>query len=174
MLQNNNRYKVVKVFLDSPAYKFGLREISRKINLALPSVKKYLIELEKQKLIRKEEEKGNPVYLAERDSEKFKFYKKLSIQYELFESGIVDYLWKKLSPEAIIFYGSYSKGEATENSDIDLFAIGKKEKMNLENFERMLSKRIHLIIDKLEKIPKELKNNLANGIVLKGYFKLLK
>ena len=174
MLQKNNMYKVLKVFIDYPTYKFGLREISRKINLALPSVKKYLLELESEGLIRVAEERGNPVYFAERDSERFRFYKKLFLQYELFESGIIDYIWKKLSPEAVIFYGSYAKGEATEDSDIDLFAIGKKEEINLEKYEKILGRSIHLIVDKLEKIPKELRNNLANGIVMKGYLKVLK
>lgn len=174
MLQNNNTYKVLKVFLDSPFTKFGLREISRKINLASPSVKKYLLELEKQGLIKIVEERGNPVYLAERDSGKFRFYINLSIQYELFESGVIDYIWKKVCPEAIVFYGSYAKGEAIESSDIDLFAVGKKFEVNLEKYEKILGKKIHFLNEQLDKLPKELKNNLANGIIMKGYLKLLK
>ena len=174
MLQNYSTYKVLKVFLDSPTYEFGLREISRKIKLALPSVKKYLLELEGQGLIRINEQRGNPVYIAERDSEKFRFYKGLFMQYELFESGVIDYIWKKLCPEAIVFYGSYAKGEATENSDIDLFAIGKKSEVNLEKYGKILGKNIHLMSDEIDKIPKELKNNLTNGIVMRGYFKVLK
>lgn len=175
MLQNNNSYKLLKVFLYSPTTSFGLRELSRKINLALPSVKKYLLELERQGLIKIREERGNPVYIADRDSEKFRFYMSLSMQYELFESGVIDFIWKKLCPEAIILYGSYAKGEAIEDSDIDLFAVGKKSEMlNLEKYEKVLGKKIHLFNDSLDKIPKELKNNLANGIIMEGYLKLLK
>ena len=174
MLQKNNKYKVLKVFLNSSTTEFGLREISRKIELALPSVKKYLLELESENLIETKEIRKNPVYVAIRDSEKFKFYMKLSIQYELFDSGVIDFIWKNVSPEAIILYGGYSKGEATENSDIDLFAIGKKKDISLAKYEKLLGKEIHLIMDKIDKVPKELKNNLVNGIVVKGYFKILK
>lgn len=174
MLQKNSRYRVLKVFLDSPTSKLGLREISRKINLAFPSVKKYLLELERRGLIRIKEERGNPVYIAEIDSERFRFYKGLFMQYELFESGVIDYLWKVLCPESIIFYGSYVRGEATENSDIDLFAVGKKVNINLEKYEKILGKKIHLIIDRIDNVSKELKNNLSNGIVMRGYFKALK
>jgi predicted nucleotidyltransferase len=174
MLQKNNEFKVLKVFFDMPNYKFGLREISRKINLALPSVKNYLLILEKEGLIRVGEEKGNPVYFAEMDSLKFRFYKSLFIQDELFESGAIDFIWKNLFPEAIILYGSYAKGEAIENSDVDLFAVGKKSEISLEKYEKILEKKIHLIVDELNNIPKELKNNLANGIVMRGYFKILK
>lgn len=174
MLQNNNYYKVLRVFLDSPTSRFGLREISRKIKLSFPSVKRYLLELEKENLIRIIKEKEVPAYLAEIDSQKFKFYKILSAQYELFQSGVIDYLWKKISPEAIIFYGSYRKGESIEGSDIDLFAMGKKTEVDLKKYEKILGRKIHLIIEENHKIPNELKNNLANGIVLKGYFKILK
>ena len=87
------------------------------------------------------------------------------------ESGLIDYLWNELFPKAIILYGSHAKGEATENSDIDLFVIGKERKIDLKKFEKILDRRIHLIFESSpENIPKELKNNLVNGIILKGYF----
>ncbi len=174
MLQKNNTYKVLKVFLDSPTSEFGLREISRKIGLALPSVKNYLLDLRNEGLVKVVQKRGNPTYVAERDSRKFRFYELLSMQYELFESGVIDFIWNELAPEAIIFYGSHAKGEAIENSDIDLFAIGKKSKIDLRKYEKILGKGIHLMNDELKKIPKELKNSLVNGIVMRGYFKVLK
>ena len=170
----DNRYRVLKVFLDCPSSEFGLREISRKIGLSSPSVKKYLLEFEGQGLIRVRERMGNPVYVAEIDSEKFRFYGRLSMQYGLFESGVIDWIWKKMCPEVIIFYGSCAKGEAMENSDVDLFAVGQKGNIDLSKYEKVLGRGIHLMSDKGDKIPKELKNNLANGIIMKGYFKVLK
>jgi len=173
MLENYNTYNVLKVFLDSPLYEFGLREISRQISLALPSVKKYLNDLEKEGLILKKELKGNPVYIASIDSERFRFYKRLFIQHELFNSGLINYLWDALSPKAIILYGSFAKGESTSGSDIDLFVIGKKSKVDIEKFQKKLGKEVHLIIDSLENIPSELKNNLINGIIMKGYWSVI-
>ena len=78
-------------------------------------------------------------------------------------------------PEAIILYGSHVRGESIEGSDIDLFIIGKYKDINLELYEDKLGKRIHLMYDQnAEKIPSELKNNLINGIILKGYLKVFK
>jgi len=172
MLKKYNRYKLLKVFLDSPTESFRLRELSRLSNISPLSVMHYLKEFEEEELIRKYEKRGIPFYKAIRDNEKFVLYKKLSIIYELYESGLVDFLWDKLSPEAIILYGSHAKGESIEESDIDIFAIGKEKKLNLEEFEKKLNKTIHLMFKKdVKKIPKELKNNLINGIILKGYFK---
>ena len=88
------------------------------------------------------------------------------------ESGLVDFLWNTLSPEAVILYGSHAKGEAVEDSDLDIFIIGKEKKIQLDGFEERLNKKIHLMFDNVKHISKELKNNLVNGIVLKGYFKV--
>jgi len=174
MLKKYNRYKLMKLFLDNPTDSFRLRELSRLSGISPLSVMNYLKEFEKEELIKKYEKRKIPFYQALRDNEKFILYKKLSIIYELNESGLVNFLWEKLSPEAIILYGSHAKGESIETSDIDIFIIGKERMINLDEFEKKLGKTIHLIFNEnVSKIPKELKNNLINGIVLKGYFKAL-
>jgi predicted nucleotidyltransferase len=172
MLENYNRYKLLKIFLYNPTESFRLRELSRLSKISPVSVINYLKEFEKQELIKKYDKRGIPFYQAVRDNEKFKLFKKISIIYELNVSGLVDYLWEKSSPEAIILYGSYAKGESIEDSDIDLFVIGVETKVNLGEYEKKLGKNIHLICDSIKNISKELKNNLINGIVLKGYLKI--
>ncbi len=171
MLQNNNKYRILKIFIFNPTTKFGLREISRLVNLGLPSVRRYILDLVSEGLIRKEDFKGNPFYIAEIDSEKFRNYSIISFQYELFESGVIEYIWNRVSPKSIIFYGSARKGESIEDSDIDLFVIGRKIDLDLKKYEDIIGKKIHLIIQESKDIKEELKNNLANGIVLKGYLK---
>jgi len=173
MLNKYNRYKLLKVFMDSPTESFRLRELGRLSNLAPLSVRNYLEEFENEGMIRKFVKRGIPFYQAIRDNEKFILCKKISIFYELNESGLVDFLWNSLSPDAIILYGSHAKGEATEESDIDIFIIGKEREINTAEFEKKLGKRIHLMFERdIKKISKELLNNLINGIVLKGYLKV--
>ncbi|SRR3989339_384221 len=175
MLEKYNRYILLKVFLDSPLDSFRLRELSRLSGISPASVVNYLKEFEKQGLIKKSEKRGIPFYQAQRESEDFIFYKKISILYEIKKSGLVDYLWDKIYPEAIILYGSHVKGESVEGSDLDIFIIGKEEKVSLDKYEEKLGREIHLMFkDDAKKIPKELKNNLINGVVLKGYFNALK
>ena len=174
MLENYNKYKLLKIFLDNPTESFRLRELSRMSKISPPSVMNYLKEFEKQELIKKYKKRGIPFYQAERDNEDFKHYKKLSILFELHNSGLIDYLWDKLAPDAVILYGSHVRGEDVENSDIDIFIIGKEKDVNIKKFEKELGREIHLMFNEVEKIPNELKNNLVNGIVLKGYLKILK
>ena len=173
MLENYNKYRLLKIFLDSPTESFRLRELSRLSKISPPSVMNYLKEFEKHGIIQKYEKRGIPYYKALRENPDFIFYKKISIIYELHKSGLIEFLWQELSPEAIILYGSYAKGEAVEASDVDIFIIGKEKKINIEEFEKKLGKTLHIMIDKTNKISKELKNNLANGIVLRGFFRVL-
>jgi len=172
MFKKYNRYKLLKVFFDSPTESFRLRELSRLSIISPFSVMRYLKEFEEEELIKKYQKRDISFYKAVRDNERFILYKKISILYELSESGLVGFLWDKLSPEAIILYGSYAKGESVEESDVDIFIIGKDRKINIEEFEKKLNKTIHLMFEEdAKKISKELKNNLINGIILKGYFK---
>ena len=173
MLQNYNKYKLLKVFLDSPIESFRLRELARISKISPPSVIIYLKSFEKDGLIRKYEKRGIPFYQAARENERFILYKKISIIYELNEAGLVEFLWESLAPEAIILYGSYARGESTESSDIDLFILGKEGTIGVSRFEKKLGKSVHLMFgNDLRKISGELKNNLINGIVLKGYLKV--
>ena len=171
MLEKYNRYKLLKVFLFNPEESFRLRELSRLSKISPPSVMNYLKEFEKEGLIKSYTKREIPFYSSNMESVKLVFYRKLAVLYELENSGVVDYLWDKLAPEAIILYGSYAKGEFTEQSDIDLFVIGKESKVDLKNYEKKLGKNIHLMFDNIKNIPNNLKNSLCNGIVLKGYFK---
>lgn len=173
MLEKYNKYKLLKVFLFNPTESFRLRELSRLSKISPPSIMQYLKEFEKEELIIKYQKRGIPFYKANFDNETFREYKKISILFELDNSGLIGFLWQKLSPEAIILYGSYSKGESIESSDIDLFIIGKEKEINLSNFEKILGVKIHVMFEEnTKKIPAELKNNIINGIILKGYLKI--
>jgi len=174
MLDKYNRYKLLKIFMDHPTESFGLRELSRLSKISPPSVINYLKEFQKEKLIEKQEKNKIPFYIANRDAEDFKQYKIISILYELHKSGLIDFLWDALAPEAIILYGSFSKGESIESSDVDIFVVGKYKEININKYEKKLGYNVHLMGDELKNASKEFRNNLANGITLKGYLKLLK
>lgn len=173
MLKNYNKYRILRIFLNSPTESFRLRELSKLSKISPLSVMNYLNGFESEGLIKKYRKRGVPYYQALRDDENFILYKKISIIYELHETGLIKELWNKTAPDAIILYGSYAKGEAIENSDIDLFIIGKEKKVNLEKFEKLLGKKMHIIFEKdFNNVSSELKNNLINGIILKGYLKV--
>jgi predicted nucleotidyltransferase len=177
MWKKYNGYKVVKLFFDDPLPDggFGLREISRKTKIASKSVKIYLDYLIMEGVIRKNKNRltGNPVYYGNRDSEIFKLYKKLDLVSRVQESGLLDYLYDKLMPDVIVLFGSGVRGEDIRGSDIDLFFQCNDSRLDLIKFEKKLNRKINIFFAKdFRKLSKELKNNINNGIILKGYLKV--
>ena len=173
MLDKYNRYKLLKIFLDNPTESFRLRELSRLSKISPPSVINYLKEFINQEIVIKITNKKNPIYKSNRDNEDFKHFKKLSILFEIHKSGLIDFIWEKLAPDAIVLYGSSSKGESIENSDIDIFIVGKYKEIDISKYEKRLIQPIDLMGDELKNTSKEFRNNLINGIILKGYLKIL-
>lgn len=178
MLQKDNRYKILRLFFEDPSPKgigFQLREISRKVAIAPTSIKKYLTELEKGEFIIKTKHRiyGYPVYYANRDNQNFKFIKKLDTVLKIKESGLLDYLSENCMPDVIVLFGSSAYGEDLKDSDIDLFVMSKREKLDLDKFERRLNRKVNIFFsNNFNKLSKELRNNIVNGVILKGYLKV--
>ena len=129
MLQNYNRYRILQEFFDFPRKDFQMRELSRRTKIAQPSVINHLKALVKEKLILKEKKGIYPTFRANRDSESFKIYKKFNLIQRIYEYNLLDFIYDKCMPDVIILFGSASKGEDIEESDIDLF-IQSPEKKN--------------------------------------------
>ena len=92
----------------------------------------------------------------------------------IYESELTGFLEEKFPGCTIILFGSYSRGEDTKDSDIDIAIIGAKEKrVDLKRFEKKLEREIRINFYKsFKEIDKELKENLFNGIVLSGGIEL--
>ena len=170
MIQNYGKYRVLEIFLDSPTKNFQVREISRIIKLGQPSVTNYLKDLVEEEFIIKENKGIYPSFKSNRENELFKLYKKFDIVLKISSSGLLDYLKDNCLPNSIILFGSASKGEDIEGSDIDIFLECKEKKLNLEKYEKFLKRGISLFFrEDFNKLNNELKNNILNGIILNGY-----
>jgi hypothetical protein len=164
-----------------PTKRFQLRELSRASGLSTTGVKSALLELLGSKLIVKTKEKKYEFYEANMGGEDYKLHKKFFNVKLLYDSGVLDYLEKELNhPEAMILFGSASKGEDAETSDIDLFVLASvKKDHNMEWYERKLKRDINLIIMTREDFARakeknpELVNNIVNGLVLRGFLEVL-
>lgn len=165
-------WRVARVFFDYPTKRHYIREISRILDLAPKSVMNYLKKLLEIGIIKRE--KGVfPYYVANRESEKFKLYKKIDLIIRIYESGLLEYIENECLPDAIILFGSGARGEDIETSDIDICVISKEKKLKLEKFEEFIKRRISIFFcENFEDLSPELKNNIINGIILKGYLKV--
>ncbi len=178
MIQNYSVWKVLQVFFDDPNPKegFTVRWIAKQINLAPTSVKLHLNELSKEDkegfpLIRREKGHLYPMYWPNKNSNVFKFYKKMDMLFRI--QDVTQHLYDVCNPQVIILFGSACRGEDDALSDIDIFLLCKEKHVDVKKYELALKRKISLhFAENLNKIPKELRNNIINGIVLKGYIKV--
>lgn len=172
MIQKYSTYSILRLFFDYPTKRFQLREISRMLKMGFPSVKIHITELERQGFIKKNDKGIYQSYVSSR-SDVFKLYKRNDILLRLHESKLVYFLSETFAPDAIVLFGSASRGEDIETSDIDLLIVAKEKDVDLKKFEKKLNRKISLHFEEdVPKIPKELLNNIINGIVVSGYLKV--
>jgi len=167
-----NEDKVLKELFSRPTHKFHIRELARITRLNPNTIINITDKLEKQGLINKKAEKHIVEILLNNENRDVTWRKKLFNLYQIYSSGIIEFLVDNYSPISISLVGSYSRGEDIERSDIDIFIItNKKQIVDMKKFSQILGKEIHLLTAKSSEISKEFYNNLINGIVLYGAIK---
>jgi predicted nucleotidyltransferase len=174
-MKQTKRGKLVEFLLTNPTREFHLRGLSRAVGMSPAGILKALKETEIAS-VTKNKENNLTTIKANRESEEFKARKKSFNLLQIYQSGLFQYLIDTYNhPEAIVLFGSYEKGEDTEESDIDIAIItNHHKKLNLKKYETALSRTITIKELAKEKIEKEFWNTLANGIVLTGYLDLPK
>ncbi len=162
-------------FMLNPTARLRVREIERRTGAPLPSVIRYARELEKEGILRSSEVSGVRLYSADRASDTFLAAKRVRNLELLYESGLVEHLRRELGNPCIVLFGSYSRGEDVEDSDIDLY-IETKESPDLSRFAKGLGRGIQLFRHRSIRgvRNRELANNIINGITLNGYLEVLR
>ena len=173
----NIKEKIKEYFFMNPTSKLRVRQIERELRLPLPSVIRYCRELEKEGILKKTSISGVSCYSADRSSKKYLVEKRLFNIRLAFDSGLIDYLAEEYFNPVVVLFGSYSKGEDTEDSDIDLYIeTSSKKEIKLSEFEKTLKRKIQAFkyssISQIKNI--HLSNNIINGVVLNNFLEVLK
>jgi predicted nucleotidyltransferase len=146
--------------------------IAKILKVSSTAVAKSLPMLEKENLIIIKKDKSIKLIKVsfKRESKRAVELKRAENLKNIYESGLTDYFENELAGGTIILFGSYSRGEDTANSDIDLAVIGRKDKiLKVEDYEKKLGRKINInFYSSIKSIHENLKNNILNGIVLQG------
>ena len=172
---------VLEVFFAYPNTLFTVREVSRLRKITHPTVARCLQTLNKLKVVVGVSQKNktgvwnNILWKANTSDERYKQRKKMFNLEQLYCSGIIEKIASDTSPNAIVLFGSYRRGEDMEESDIDLFVVSKEKKITLNGFEKKLHRKVNLTFEtNPAALNKEFLNNIINGIVLYGYIEVIK
>ncbi|HIH15104.1 MAG TPA: nucleotidyltransferase domain-containing protein [Nanoarchaeota archaeon] len=170
MIEESTTKKILNMFFENPNKKFHLRELSRSMKVSLPTILTATETLAKEKLIIKEKGKVMTLVYANLENKDFIRRKRVYNLQRIYDSNIVDNLAQMYGhPQAIILFGSFSRGEDRENSDIDIAVFStKKISFKQEKYEKIFKKIINIHEIEKERISSEFKANLHNGILLEG------
>jgi predicted nucleotidyltransferase len=168
--------EIMKLLFIKAGISLNQRAISKFLEVSQPAVMKALPTLERENLIKIKQDSESKRWAIElnRDNHKIMQLKRVDNLRNMYETGLFEFLEEEFAGATIILFGSYSRGEDTVNSDIDLAIIGRKDKkINLSKYEKELEREINInFYDSFKNIHKNLKENLFNGIILAGGIEL--
>jgi predicted nucleotidyltransferase len=148
--------------------RISVREYAKIIHVSPPTASTILSSFEKEGILLKEKDRNYLFFSANKESKLFIDLSK--IYWGNILSPLILNLDSVLLNPAIILFGSLSKAEVNENSDVDLAILSKRKPINLEKFEVSLKRKVQIFwFDSTDNIKDEnLKNNIINGYVLTG------
>ncbi len=172
--------KCLAWFFAYPKTKIGLTELSRLIKSSKTATKQAVELFIQQEFLIKDVAGKTWILSANQKSPHF-IRKKISYHLDkIFETGIIEEVYK-IVPQArvIILFGSYRYGTDTDESDIDIAVeILDNHEIQIEKLgivEQLGYRKnvpVNLHIFSKNKIDLNLFVNIANGIILDGFFEV--
>ncbi|NOQ38386.1 hypothetical protein GQ472_05865 [archaeon] len=177
MITKNIKKLMKEYFFLHPTVQLRVRHIERDVGVPLPSAIRYVKELEEEEVLKSSFVSGVKLFSADRTSGQFLAEKRMYNIMALSDSGLLKYLVETLDNPTIVLFGSYSRGEDVEDSDIDLYVeVQGRNLSGLKKFEKGLGRKIQIFfyrtIDSVEN--KELANNIINGVTLNGFLEVIR
>jgi len=177
---NEAYLKVLYWFFSYPNEKFGLNELSAELKISKTTAKSVVTRLVDEGFLNKDV--IGKIWRISCDPNSV-YNKSRKVSYNLsmvIESDIIKEIHKLTkNPRAIILFGSYRKGDDTENSDLDIAVevldnedLKIKQLGIINKFGYRQNVVVNLHIFSRNKIDLNLFSNIANGIVLEGFLEV--
>lgn len=172
--------KVLFYFFSFPQQAIGLNDLSENIKSSKNAVKEAINHLVNEDFL-DVEKIGKAWRITANQKHPYFITRKIPYNLQLvYESSIVEHVYKAiLNARAIILFGSYRWGSDNESSDIDIAVeVLDNEELRIftlgiiEEFGLRKNVKINLHIFSRNKIDLNLLANIANGIVLDGFFEV--
>lgn len=181
LIELNEAYnKTLLWFFSFPDIKIGLNDLSIALKISKNTAKSIVNKLIKKGFLNKEEI-GKAWRISCNKDHIYNYSRKIAYNLiMIYESTILEEVHKLIeNPRAIILFGSYRKGDDTENSDIDIAIeiLNDKELKIIElgiipSFVYRKNVKVNLYIFSRDKIDLNLFSNISNGIILEGFLEV--
>ena len=164
---------IKELFFNYSTKQWHFEELVNKSGLSRAQTNKWLQRLLKERLIKRVKEKNKmPYYTAEYSNPAFQMQKRTFAMLLFEKTGFLEHLSTLKDAKTVIIFGSFSRADWHNESDIDIFIYGKADDFEKGLFEKRLKREIQVfqyetpaMLKRLE--PSVIPNILA-GIHIKG------
>jgi len=172
--------KIMYWFFAFPSKQFGINELSQRLNISKTTTTTIVQQLCQEKFLNVEEI-GRLWRISANITHPYMLTRKVPFHLShIYESGILEAIHKQIpQTKAVILFGSYRKGDDTEQSDIDIaievVSDDEPKQIHLGNLEQLgyrTNVPVNVHVFSRNKIPLNLFANIANGIVLEGFLEV--
>lgn len=169
--------KCVQWFFAYPDKEIGLNNLAEALGIAKTTARRVVLQLVNEGFLVKEE-LGKVWRIYCNKNHVYNHTLKIAFNLEkVYLSGILPEIYRIIpNARAVVLFGSYRKGDDTENSDVDIAVevLGNKELKIIElgilpELGHRKNVAVNLHIFSRNKIDLNLFSNIANGIVLEGF-----
>jgi predicted nucleotidyltransferase len=167
------KISIKEIFFNHPSKEWHFEQVLKTSGLSRGQTNEWLKRLCKNEIIlRNKPKKKMPHYVSNFNNFKYRNAKLMYALNSLNESGLLDYLTSLENVQTVVLFGSYSRWDWYNESDIDIFIYGNVKEIFVGKFSATLKKNVQLFIAKSEKDLKKmgslLLRNILKGIILKG------
>ncbi|MBS3170957.1 nucleotidyltransferase domain-containing protein [Candidatus Woesearchaeota archaeon] len=166
-------FNSLEPFFNDCYRRINVREYARIMNISPPTASSLLNSYNKQNILKIEKDKGYHLYSANQNSWIFIDLSRMYWKKILEKIKFLEQLEKDFKLSTIILFGSTSKGEITNKSDLDIAIFTPSNpKIDYSIFENKLKRKIQIFrfnsIDEIKN--KDLQKNILSSYIIKGGF----
>ena len=164
-------FNSLEPFFNDCYRRISVREYARLTKISPPTASKLLNSFVKQGILKKEKDRIYHLFYPNKDNWLFTEILKMYWRKTLEKIKLIEKLESEFKMPTIILFGSLTKGEFKNNSDIDIAIISPSNpKIDYSQYENKLKRKIQIFqFDSIENIKnKDLLNNILSGYIIKG------
>jgi hypothetical protein len=170
---------VLGLFFNSPTREWHFEEILKEAKIARSRAVLWLEKFVREGLVRRVKERYRmPYYVGNCESPEYQNRKRIFGLGMLQDSGLLNHLASLGKAKSVILFGSFSRWDWHESSDIDVFIYGDPEGLKIASYEFKLHRNIQLFIcqenRELNVLGPGLIKNIISGDLIKGDLNFVK
>jgi len=170
---------ILQPFFENPHELFHIREVAKLTKINHTTVRKYLQEFVKERILVLKKEKLYDSYAANVISDQYLFLKLYFNLEKIRISGLLEKISLYYAKPTVVLFGDYAKAADNKESIVGICVVNNTldknvKELQMQNFFKILQREIRLCVYpqkeflQLRRVNPALFNQICNGIVLRG------